>query len=70
MGRVSMTSEISSTGDGLTVGGSTSCLDGAGLVTHCFMLAFLFGAFLGATDNFRAGFLLLDFFWYSLLELS
>jgi hypothetical protein len=61
MGRVSRRSEFSSTGDGLTVGGCTSCLDGADLATHCLVLAFLFGTFLGAADTFGAVFLLLAF---------
>ena len=59
MGRVSR-SEIS-TGDGLTVGGGTSCLVGAGLAAHSLVLAFLVGAFLGAADTFGAGFLVLAF---------
>jgi hypothetical protein len=41
IGRVSRRSEISFTGDGLAVGGSTSCLGGIGLATHCLVLAFV-----------------------------
>jgi hypothetical protein len=60
MGRMSR-SEIFSTGDGLTVGGGTSCLDGAYFATHYLVLAFVVGAFLGAADTFGAGFLVLAF---------
>jgi hypothetical protein len=60
IGGVSRRSEIS-TGDGLAVGGSTSCLGGVGLATHCLVLAFVVEAFLGAAETFGAGFLLLAF---------
>jgi hypothetical protein len=60
MARMSRRSEIS-TGDGLTLGGGTSCLGGAGLATHCLVLGFLVGNFLGAADTFGAGFWVLDF---------
>ena len=59
---MSRRSEISSKGDGLTVGGGTSCSDGVGLATHCLVLAFcLVEAFLGAADTFGAGFVLMAF---------
>jgi hypothetical protein len=61
IGRVSRRSEISSTGDGFAVGGSTNCLGGVGLATHYLVLAFVIGAFLGAAETFGAGFLLLAF---------
>jgi hypothetical protein len=61
MGRVSRRSEIPSKGDGLAVGGDTSCLGGMGAVMHCLVLAFLVGAFLGAAGTFDAGFLFLAF---------
>jgi hypothetical protein len=64
IGKVSRRSEISSTGDGLAVGGGTSCLGGVGLPTHCLVLAFVVGAFSGAADTFGAGFLLLAFFLF------
>jgi hypothetical protein len=47
MGRVSRRSEIPSKGDGLAVGGDTSCLGGMGVATHCLVLAFLVGTFWG-----------------------
>jgi hypothetical protein len=61
IGRVSRRSEISPTGDELAVGGSTSCLGGVDLATHCLVLVFVVGAFLGAADTFGAGFMLLAF---------
>jgi hypothetical protein len=61
IGRVSRRSEISSTGDGLDVGGSTNSLGGVGLATHCLVLAFVIGYLLGTAETFGAGFLLMVF---------
>jgi hypothetical protein len=54
MRRESRRSEISSTGDGIAVDGCTSCLVGSSLATHSLVLAFVFGASLGAADNLGA----------------
>jgi hypothetical protein len=61
IGRVSRRSEIFSTGDGLAAGGSINCLGGVGLATQCLEQPFVIGSFLGATETFGAGFLLLVF---------